>query len=129
MRLAAEHCDVVSLNVYKHSPEIPYPASARDRPVIVGEFHFGALDRGMFHTGLVPTANQAERAVAYGKYVRDCLADDRIVGAHWFQYRDQAFTGRNDGECFQIGFLNAADAPYPEMVEMSRTLARELYAR
>ena len=129
MRLAAEHCDVVSLNVYNHRPAIPYPASVRDRPAIVGEFHFGALDRGMFHTGLVPTANQAERAVAYGKYVRDCLADDRIVGAHWFQYRDQAFTGRNDGECFQIGFLNAADAPYPEMVEMSRTLARELYAR
>ena len=127
MRLAAAHCDVVSLNIYRHVPTVPYPADARDRPVIIGEFHFGALDRGMFHTGLVPTANQAERADAYRKYVRACLADKRIVGAHWFQYRDQAFTGRFDAECYQIGFLNAADAPYPEMVEACRELARELY--
>ena len=35
-----------------------------DKPVMIGEFHFGALDRGMFHTGLVPTASQDERARA-----------------------------------------------------------------
>ncbi len=27
----------------------------------VGEFHFGALDRGMFHPGLVGVADQKER--------------------------------------------------------------------
>ena len=36
---------------------------------MIGEFHFGALDRGMFHTGLVPVENQAARAQAYKDYV------------------------------------------------------------
>lgn len=57
------------------------------------------------------------------------LGDPRLVGVHWFQYRDQAFTGRNDSECYQIGFVNVADAPYPEMVEAAREIARTMYVR
>lgn len=128
-RIAAKHCDVVSVNVYAHLPRVQYPADAQDRPVIVGEFHFGALDRGMFHTGLVPVADQKARAAAYARYVGAALEDPRLVGVHWFQYRDQAFTGRNDSECYQIGFVNVADAPYPEMVEAAREIARTMYVR
>ena len=45
-----------------------------DVPLIIGEFHFGALDRGMFHTGLVPTANQEARAQALYGWASRCLA-------------------------------------------------------
>jgi len=128
-RAAAKSCDVVSVNIYTRIPKVSYPADAVDRPVQIGEFHFGALDRGMFHTGLVATPNQAERAAAYRAYMNAVIDDPRMVGAHWFQYRDQPFTGRFDGECYQIGFLNVADAPYPEMVAAAQELARTMYAR
>jgi hypothetical protein len=81
---------------------------------MVGEFHFGALDRGMFHPGLQKTANQQERASMYKSYVQGALRNRAIVGTHWFQYGDQATTGRGDGENYQIGFLDICDTPYSE---------------
>ena len=89
----------------------------KKKPVIIGEFHFGALDRGMFHTGLVPTQSQEDRANAYKSYVRGALDNPLIVATHWFQYRDQATTGRFDGENYQIGFIDICDSPYPETIK------------
>ena len=105
------------------------PPGAVDKPMIVGEFHFGALDRGLFHTGLVATRDQKERADSYRSFVNDCLDHPRFVGTHWFQWRDQALTGRADGENYQIGFLTIADAPYPELVEAAREIGATMYRR
>lgn len=128
-RAAARHCDVVSVNVYARRFDRDLPEGSVDRPMIVGEFHFGALDRGLFHAGLVATRDQAARADAYRGYVESCLDHPRVVGAHWFQWRDQPLTGRADGENYQIGFLTGTDAPYPELVEAARAVAREMYPR
>lgn len=125
---SAKFCDVVSFNLYyKDLADFTFEGGA-DVPLIVGEFHFGATDRGMFHGGLRPTDTQTERAAAYTKYVRTALRDPKFVGCHWFQYRDQPTTGRAlDEENFQIGFVDIADTPYREMIEASRALAREMY--
>ena len=128
-RAAARHCDVVSMNIYNRRPVKDLPPGAEDKPMINGEFHFGALDRGMFHTGLVATRNQDERAQCYRDFVNACLDHPRLVGTHWFQWQDQALTGRFDGENYQIGFLNVADVPYPELVEAARDVARTMYNR
>ena len=97
--------------------------------MIIGEFHFGALDRGMFHTGLVPTANQAARAQAYSNYVRDALRHPQFVGCHWFQYQDQPTTGRTlDEENYQIGFLDIADTPYRETITAARDVGYAMYS-
>ena len=128
-RAAARHCDVVSVNIYNRRPVKDLPPGAEDKPMINGEFHFGALDRGMFHTGLVATRNQDERAQCYRDFVNACLDHPRLVGTHWFQWQDQALTGRFDGENYQIGFLNVADVPYPELVEAARDVARTMYNR
>jgi hypothetical protein len=102
--------------------------NAGDKPCIIGEFHFGALDRGMFHTGLVATRDQAERAATYTRYVTDCLEDPNIVGCHWFQYMDSPVTGRSlDGENYQIGFIDNVDTPYAEIVAASRQLGAAMY--
>ncbi len=70
VRAAAKYCDVVSFNRYERRlAHFRLPANV-DRPVVIGEFHFGALDRGMFHTGLVPVENQVARAEAYRRYVQ-----------------------------------------------------------
>jgi hypothetical protein len=53
---AARYCDVIAYNRYDYSVRHFKLPQDLDRPVIIGEFHFGALDRGMFHTGLNPVA-------------------------------------------------------------------------
>jgi len=128
-RAAARHCDVVSVNIYKRTPIDNLPPDAEDKPLINGEFHFGALDRGMFHTGLVATRSQDDRAQCYRDFVNACLDHPRFVGTHWFQWQDQALTGRGDGENYQVGFLNVADVPYPELVQAARDVASKMYKR
>lgn len=125
---AAKYCDVVSYNLYQRSvAEFRFNGGA-DVPLIIGEFHFGALDRGMFHTGLVPVANQAERAAAYRSYVEGALRHPQFVGTHWFQYQDEPTIGRTyDEENYQIGFVDVADTPYAETVQASRAVADGMY--
>jgi hypothetical protein len=128
VKIAAKSCDVVSFNRYARTLADFKPPI--DMPAIIGEFHFGALDRGMFHTGLVPVKDQAARAQAYADYVNSALDHPLIVGTHWFQYRDQPLTGRSlDGENFQIGLVDVTDTPYPETVAAVRQVARGMYAR
>ena len=125
----ARYADVVSVNAYGRPPMRDLPPTAIDKPMLSGEFHFGALDRGIFHTGLVATRDQAERADAYRAYVGACLDHPRYVGTHWFQWMDQPLTGRGDGENYQIGFVTVTDAPYPELVEAARDIASTMYQR
>ena len=125
----ARYCDVVSVNIYSRQPSRDLPKGADDKPMIVGEFHFGALDRGLFHTGLVATRDQAERAECYRAYVGACLDHPRYVGTHWFQWMDQPLTGRGDGENYQIGFVTVSDTPHPELVQAARNVAATMHQR
>ncbi len=126
----AEFCDVISYNIYQRRID---PAqwdflNAYDKPAIIGEFHFGALDRGMLHTGLVAASSQQDRAASYAEYVRSVLAHPAFVGCHWFQWVDQPLTGRTrDGENYNIGFLTITDDAYPEMRESARAVHAEAY--
>jgi len=126
-RAAAKFCDIVSYNRYEYSVREHRLPDGIDKPVIIGEFHFGALDRGMFHTGLKKTDSQQDRAAKYKSYVLGALGNPYIVGTHWFQYRDQATTGRGDGENYQIGFVDICDRPYPEIIQASREVGYNMY--
>ena len=127
IKIAARYSDVVSFNRYRFSAEDLILPDGIDKPIIIGEFHFGALDRGPFHTGLRSVANQQQRAEAYYHYVKGAISNPQIVGTHWFQYSDQAFTGRGDGENFQIGFIDICDNPYPEIVDAARKIGYRMY--
>ncbi|HUD82035.1 MAG TPA: beta-galactosidase, partial [Candidatus Saccharimonadales bacterium] len=125
---AAKYCDVVSYNIYKPTVADFQFNGGADVPLIIGEFHFGALDRGLFHPGLVPTENQEARAEAYKEYVLGALRHPQFVGCHWFQYRDEPVTGRSwAGENYQIGFVDVADTPYRELVDAARAVGYHLY--
>jgi hypothetical protein len=126
-RAATKFCDVVSYNRYTYDVEGTKLPDGIDMPVIIGEFHFGALDRGMFHTGLRRTENQKDRADKYTSYIQGALRNPYLVGAHWFQYLDQATTGRGDGENYQIGFVDICDTPYPEIIQAARAVGRSMY--
>jgi hypothetical protein len=125
---AAKYCDVVSYNLYQRTiADFRFNGGA-DVPLIVGEFHFGALDRGLFHPGLVPVENQTARAAAYTAYVGGALKHPQMVGTHWFQYQDEPTTGRvYDEENYQIGFVDIADTPYAETIAATRAVGRGLY--
>ncbi|MDB5105711.1 MAG: putative hydrolase [Fibrobacteres bacterium] len=126
-RSAGKYCDVVSFNHYEYSiSDLGLPAEI-DKPVMLTEFHYGALDRGLPHPGLRTAFNQKQRARLYGGMVDQCLLHAKVVGAHWFQYSDQVYTGRGDGENYQIGFLDLCDRPYPEMVATARAISERLY--
>jgi hypothetical protein len=126
-RAATRFCDVVSYNRYTYSVQDTKLPDGIDMPIIIGEFHFGALDRGLFHTGLRKAENQQDRADKYADYVRSALQNPYIVGTHWFQYLDQATTGRGDGENYQIGFVDICDRPYPQIVQAARDIGNSMY--
>jgi hypothetical protein len=128
---AARICDVVSFNVYATELTSTWDfLKPIDRPCMIGEFHFGALDRGMFHGGLVPVANQKARGDAFVHYVESVLDHPDFVGCHWFQFADEPLIGRwFDGENYNIGFVSVVDHPYPDMVAASRRISGELYTR
>lgn len=128
VRMAAKYCDVVSFNHYRYTAgELRLPEGAEDTPIIIGEFHFGALDRGPLHTGLANVSTQTQRGEAFRMFLRTALHNPAVVGVHWFQYCDQPITGRFDGENYQIGFLDICDNPYAETIAASRDMGKILY--
>ena len=132
MEACAEFCDVMSFNIYRPRVE-PGQWSFLDnlgKPAIVGEFHMGALDRGMFHTGLVSTRDQAARAAMFTDYVFSAVDNPVFVGCHYFKYNDEPLTGRpGDGENYSIGFTTVTDSVYPEMIKAAKTVSGEMYKR
>ena len=90
------------------------------------------MDRGAFHTGLRAVANQEQRGKAYIHYLSEALKHPNIVGTHWFQYRQQHVTGRNNSgqtnqENFQIGLVDITDNPRIETVEAARLIGDNMY--
>jgi len=125
--IAAQFCDVVSYNVYEYSVASRNVENI-DKPFIIGEFHFGALDRGMFGPGCRWAGDQQDRAGLYKDYVTGALQNPSCVGAHWFQYNSQAFTGRDpDGENYQVGLVDITGNPYPELRDAIREVAYGMY--
>ncbi|MCS6953681.1 MAG: hypothetical protein RMK57_06120 [Bryobacterales bacterium] len=121
--------DVFSINIYRFEPpadQIRHIYRLVKRPVLIGEFHFGAAERGLAPS-LVMVKDQTERGVAYQYYVERAAAQAAIVGTHYFQLCDQPATGRFDGENYNLGFVDVVDRPYPELVEFARRTHRRVY--
>jgi hypothetical protein len=121
--------DVFSLNIYAFEPpadRIERIHALTKRPILIGEFHFGAPERG-YAPSLVMVKDQTERGAAYQYYLERAAAFPQVVGAHWFQFADQPVTGRFDGENYNIGFVNQLDVPYPELVKFAQAAHRRMY--
>ena len=122
--------DVFSINCYAVDPT-PALDNVRnlgvDLPVMIGEFHFGALDAGLPATGLEAVTTQAEKAQAYRYYCERAAAHPQGAGCHWFQCYDQFALGRFDGENYQIGLFDITLRPYPAMEEAARAAAARVY--
>lgn len=127
VQIGAKYCDVVSYNIYRHVLDQFKLPEGVDKPVMIGEFHFGALDRGLFHASLIGVANQEQRGRAYAAYIASALRHPNIIGAHWHQFGEQPTTGRFDGENFQNGLVDVCDTPYPETIAGIREVGYRMY--
>jgi hypothetical protein len=125
--IAAKHCDIISYNIYRYDlSQFKLPEGV-DKPVIIGEFHFGTLDRGLFHPGQIGVENQTVRGQCYYNYVKSALENPYVVGTHWHQYTDQMVTGRFDGECLECGLTDVCNKPYEELIARIREIGYKLY--
>jgi hypothetical protein len=126
---ASNGFDVFSFNSYGYSVNpniIKRISELTGLPMIIGEFHFGVPGRGLA-PGLAQTSNQEERGVAYRYYVENAAVNPAIIGTHWFQWIDQPPTGRNDGENYNIGFVDVTDRPYNELVNAAKETFGRIY--
>lgn len=125
----AGYVDVLSANIYGHTPANFRTEGMPDLPVLIGEFQFSTSlpGRGRFAPNIVAGSDENDRATAYLRYLQGALLHPNIVGTHWFQFRDQPLTGRSDGEGFQTGFVDIADTPYHEMTKISREIGENMY--
>ena len=126
-----KYSDVLSFNIYEEGMQEHFWKflEKADLPVVIGEFHIGtATDSGMFNPGIVHAANQSDRAKMYKDYMQSVLTKPYMVGAHWFQYIDEPISGRAfDGENANIGFVTAADIPYPELIQAVKEVTSTMY--
>jgi hypothetical protein len=126
--IASKYCDVISFNRYRFSTRELILPEGIDKPTLIGEFHFGALDRGLCSGGLRTVASQEQRAESYYHYVEESLGNPQIVGTHWYMYQDMPFTGRSFSPSnYQVGFVDICDNPYPEIVTAARKIGYKLY--
>ena len=125
-----EYFDVFSVNCYYFdpTPAIEFPIKhGVDLPIMIGEYHCGALDRGLTATGLKGVKNQYERGVMWRYFVEKVAAHPYGIGAHWFQYNDQFCLGRMDGENYQIGMVDVCMRPHKELLEAAYETNKVLY--
>ena len=129
LTITGKHFDVFSFNCYETRPSVDFMKRIDEMtglPIIIGEYHFGVPDRGMA-AGLVQVKDYRERGNAYRYYNELGYSHPSFIGAHWFQWIDQANTGRNDGENYNIGIIDITDRPYPEMVDAMKETHKRLY--
>ncbi|MDD4368759.1 MAG: hypothetical protein PHP39_07465 [Oscillospiraceae bacterium] len=125
-----EHFDVFSVNCYAETPVAILKQIRQlnvDLPVMIGEFHFGALDAGPTATGLEAVRTQQDRALAYQIYCEAAAAQPNCIGCHYFQCYDQFTLGRFDGENYNIGLYDICSQPYAAMARATRKVAARMY--
>ncbi len=127
--LASRYIDVVSYNIYDNTPSGRANQYREiDVPILIGEFSTGNnMVQTPFRYEGELSPRPEHRTEGLERYLQSAFSHPMIVGAHFFQYRDQPLTGRADGEAGTRGFINATDTPHFDMIQTNRRLAYELY--
>jgi len=129
LRLCARHFEVFSFNCYALKPAektLDRALEIMDLPMLIGEFHFGTVDRGLGQS-LWQVDSQYERGVAYRYYAEQAYSHPGIVGTAYFQWCDQDVTGRFDGENYNCGLVDVTDRPYKDLTDAISETSMVLY--
>ena len=127
--ICKDYFDVFSFNCYDLHPRKEFMDQILDGiglPMIIGEYHFGTVDRGMAQS-LWQVNSQQERGVAYRYYTERAYEHPGLIGTAYFQWADQDMSGRRDGENYNCGLVDVTDRPYKYQVEAMMETAKRLY--
>lgn len=131
MEICRNAFDILSFNCYALMPDKEMMDRAlrlTDTPMIIGEYHFGSVDRGMAQS-LWQVESQEQRGVAYRYYTEQGYSHPGLIGTGYFQWCDQDLMGRsNDGENYNCGLIDVTDRPYKYQVEAMTETSKCLYA-
>jgi len=130
MEICRNAFDILSFNCYDLRPNKEMMDRAlrlTDRPMIIGEYHFGTVDRGLAQS-LWQVENQQQRGVAYRYYTEQAYAHPGMIGTAYFQWCDQDLLGRGDGENYNCGLVDVTDRPHQYQVEAIMETAKRLFA-
>nr|AXP07832.1 beta-agarase [uncultured bacterium] len=130
LEICKETFDVLSFNCYDLYPKeemLNRASEVTGLPMIIGEYHFGTVDRGMAQS-LWQVNSQEERGVAYRFYTEKAYSHPGLIGTAYFQWCDQDLTGRFDGENYNCGLVDVTDRPYKYQVEAMMETAKRLYS-
>jgi len=122
--------DVFSMNNYRE--KVPFEETKKihdllHMPVMIGEWHFGALDVGLPSSGIGHVHTQKDRGKAYRVYFEDAAANPFCVGVHWFTLYDQSALGRFDGENYNIGFLDICNKQHKPICNAAKKSHEKMY--
>jgi hypothetical protein len=99
-----------------------------DLPILSSEWGIGSdLQQTPFRGDSAEPSRPEQRVQAMVRYAEQAIRHPNMVGAHFFQYRDQPLSGRPDGEATLRGLVNIADTPNFELVQTNRRLGYGLY--
>ena len=130
LELCKDVFDVFSFNCYDLYPDkamMDRFTEVTGKPIFIGEYHFGTVDRGMAQS-LWQVNSQEERGVAYRYYTEKAYEHPGLIGTSYFQWCDQDLTGRgNDGENYNCGLVDVTDRPYPYLVEAISETAERIF--
>jgi hypothetical protein len=118
--------DVFSMNCYMDKVPFEQTREIHDllnMPVIIGEWHFGALDVGLPSSGIGHVHTQADRGKAYRVYIEYAAANPYCIGTHWFTLA----LGRFDGENYQIGFFDICNKPHEPICDAAIISHENIY--
>lgn len=124
------HFDLFSMNCYQErvpAGQTQEISQSLNMPVMIGEWHFGALDVGLPGSGIGHVRDQAARGQAFRVYVENAAALPWCVGVHYFTLYDESALGRFDGENWNIGFFDVCNRPYEPLAQAARLTHERLY--
>lgn len=127
--ICTKYFDVMSFNSYCITPNhklMDKILGWADLPMIIGEFHFGAVDHGLGQS-LIQVRTQEDRGKAYRNYVENAFAHPGLVGTTYFTWYDECVMGRFDGENYNCGLIDVTNVPYHEQTKAMMKTARRLY--
>ena len=130
IRLAAKYCDVISYNIYDKTVDGRVDEyKSLDLPFLASEWGIDSDPLQTPFRGSDTPVDPRQRVQSLVLYAEHAIRHPNLVGAHFFQYRDQPISGRPDGEAVLRGFVNVADTPNFDLVQANRRLAYDLYEK
>jgi uncharacterized protein (TIGR03437 family) len=138
--IIAANCDVIGFDFYSLSfndPAVQQLIQSTGKPVLIGEFSYPATYGGLRGFGSQkysgPLADSASGDL-YAQWLHDTSANPYVVGVEWFEYRDEAVSGRGNnngesnvssalvlGENYAFGMIDVTDRPKYELVSKVRS--------